>query len=56
MPAGKSDPTSYLLAMKYIDSLKEMVSGKDNKTVYVPYEATSVLSSLGGMKDMFNSK
>lgn len=49
---SKSDPTSYLLAVKYIDSLKEMVSGKDNKTVYVPYEATSVLGSLGSIKEL----
>lgn len=49
---SKADPSTYLLALKYIDSLKEMVSGKDNKTVYLPYEATSVLGSLGGIKDL----
>ena len=48
-----SDPVQYLLAIKYIDGLKEMVSGKDNKTVYLPYEASSMLGSLGGIKDMF---
>ena len=48
----KADPSTYLLALKYIDSLKEMVSGKDNKTVYLPYEATSVLGSLGGIKEL----
>jgi regulator of protease activity HflC (stomatin/prohibitin superfamily) len=48
-----SDPVQYLLAIKYIDGLKEMVSGKDNKTVYLPYEASSMLSSLGGIKEMF---
>ncbi len=52
----KSNPATYMLAVKYIDSLKEMVSGKDNKTVYIPYEATSVLSSIGGIKDLLNSK
>lgn len=49
-----SDPVQYLLAIKYIDGLKEMVSGKDNKTVYLPYEASSMLSSLGSIKDLFN--
>ncbi len=52
--AKGSDPVQYLLAIKYIDGLKEMVSGKDNKTVYLPYEASSMLSSLGGIKEMFN--
>ena len=40
--------------MKYIDTLREMTSGKDNKTVYVPYEASSVLSSLGSIKTIFD--
>ena len=46
------DPSTYLIAVKYIEALKEMVSGKDNKVVYLPYEATGVLSSIGGIKDM----
>ena len=50
-----ADPVQYLLAIKYIESLKEMTSGKDNKTVYLPYEATGVLGSLGGIKDMFKN-
>jgi len=33
-----------------------MVSGKDNKVIYLPYEATGVLSSIGGIKEMFNKK
>lgn len=51
---GKTDPASYMLAIKYIDTLKEMTSGKDNKTVYIPYEASSVLASLGSIKSIFN--
>ena len=47
-----SDPATYQLALKYIETLKEMTSGKDNKTVYMPYEATSLLSSLGSIKEM----
>lgn len=51
---SKTDPASYLLATKYIATLKEMVSGKDGKTVYIPYEATGMLSSLGSIKEIFN--
>lgn len=51
----KSNPVNYLLAIKYIESLKEMTSGKDNKTVYLPYEATGVLGSLGTVKEMFKN-
>jgi hypothetical protein len=47
------NPTTYLLALKYMDSMKEMVSGKDNKVVYVPYEATALLGSFGSIKEFF---
>jgi regulator of protease activity HflC (stomatin/prohibitin superfamily) len=50
------DPVNYLIAMKYLESLKEMTSGKDNKVVYMPYEATGVLSSVGGIKDLLTSQ
>jgi regulator of protease activity HflC (stomatin/prohibitin superfamily) len=50
------DPINYLVATKYIDTLQDMVSGKDNKTIYMPYEATGVLSSLGGIKELLNKK
>ena len=49
------DPVQYLIAVKYIDTLKEMVSGKDGKVVYMPYEASGVLGSLGGIKELFQS-
>lgn len=52
----KGDPVNYLIAVRYIDTLKEMTSGKDNKTVYLPYEATGVLGSIGGIKDLFKDK
>jgi regulator of protease activity HflC (stomatin/prohibitin superfamily) len=47
------NPSNYLIALKYIDAWKEMVSGKDNKVIYLPYEASGVLASLGGIKNMF---
>ncbi len=49
-----SNPVNYLLAVKYIETLKEIASGQSNKTVYLPYEATNVLGSIGGIKELFN--
>lgn len=49
---GRGDPTHYLIAVKSIEALKKMVSGQSNKVVYIPYEATGILSSIGGIKDM----
>ena len=51
---SQTDPATYMLAMKYIETLREMTSGQDNKTVYIPYEASSVLSSIGSIKNLFN--
>ena len=53
--ATQTDPATYMLAVKYIETLKEMTTGKDNKTVYIPYEASSVLSSIGSIKNLFNN-
>jgi len=50
--ATKGNPANYLIAIRYIETLKEMVSGKENKVVYLPYEATGILSSIGGIKEM----
>ena len=50
----KSDPAQYLIAVRYLESLQTMTSGKDNKVVYVPYEATGVIGSLGGIKDLLS--
>jgi band 7 protein len=52
----QTDPATYMLAMRYIDTLREMTSGKDNKTVYMPYEASSLLSSIGSIKNLFPGK
>jgi regulator of protease activity HflC (stomatin/prohibitin superfamily) len=50
---SNGDPTNYLIALRYIEAFKEMVSGENNKVVYLPYEASAILGSLGGIRDMF---
>jgi len=51
----KMDPAQYLIALKYIETLSSMTSGKDNKVVYMPFEATGILSSVGSIQEMFKS-
>lgn len=51
---SNGDPVNYLIAMRYLETLQAMTSGKDNKVVYIPFEATGVLSSVGGIKDMLD--
>ena len=51
--SGGADPVNYLLAVKYVEALKEIASGQQNKTVYLPFEATNMLGSIGGIKELF---
>ena len=54
--AAAGDPIQYMVAIKYIETLQNMVQGEDTKTVYMPYEATGVLSSIGGIKELLTHK
>ncbi|MCH8554995.1 MAG: SPFH/Band 7/PHB domain protein [Schleiferiaceae bacterium] len=47
--------THYLIAQKYLETLQTMTEGDKAKTIYLPYEATGVLSSLGGIKDLLTN-
>ena len=48
-----SNPANYLLAQKYIQMLQQLAEGDKTKTVYLPYEATNLLGSIGGIKELF---
>lgn len=48
-------PTNDLIAIKYMDALKEMARGDANK-VFIPYEATGVLASIGGIKEILTER
>jgi regulator of protease activity HflC (stomatin/prohibitin superfamily) len=52
----KGQADKYLIAMKYLETMKEMTSGQDNKIVYMPYEASAVLSSVDGIREMLTTK
>ncbi len=52
--ADKGKPDQYLIAMKYLETLTNITSGENNKVVYMPYEATGILSSVDGIKQMFD--
>ena len=54
--ADKGQPDKYLIAMKYLETLSDITKGDNNKVVYMPYEATGILSSVDGIKQMFDKK
>lgn len=49
---GGADPAQYLIAVKYIEALKEMTAGTNNKVVFMPFEATGILSAVGGIREL----
>ena len=48
-----TNPANYLLAQKYIRMMQELATGDKNKTVCLPYEASNLMGSLGGIKELF---
>ncbi|MCI6075190.1 MAG: paraslipin, partial [Bacteroidales bacterium] len=54
---GKStNPANYLLAQKYIQMLQEVAVGDKTKTVFLPYEASNLMGSIGGIKELFKGE
>ena len=47
----KADPNDTLVQLKSLEALEEVAKGDANK-VFIPFEATSALSSLGAMKEI----
>lgn len=48
----KANPASYQVSLKYIEALTAMTEGKDNKIIYMPYEASNVLGAVAAIKDL----
>lgn len=51
----KSDPDEKLVQLKSLEALEEVAKGEANK-VFIPFEATNTLASLGAMKDIVTDK
>ena len=45
------NPAQYLIAQKYLESLSSIAAGAQ-KVVFLPYEASGVMGSLGGLKEL----
>ena len=51
----KADPDEKLVQLKSLEALKEVAKGEANK-VFIPFEATNTLASLGAIKDVVTEK
>jgi len=48
-------PAQYLIAQKYLEALGQ-ISTNAQKLVFLPYEASGIMASLGGIKELLQSK
>ena len=51
----KANPDEKLVQLKSLETLKEVANGEANK-VFIPFEATSTLSSLGAIKEVLKEE
>jgi regulator of protease activity HflC (stomatin/prohibitin superfamily) len=52
---ASASPSQYLVAQKYLESLTSIAAGA-NKVVFLPYEASGVMASLGGIKELLSTQ
>ncbi len=52
--APTQDPLSYLAALQYIKALPQIMEGKDNKVIVVPYESSGLSGSIATIKKLLN--
>ena len=46
------NPAQYLITQRYIESLKEMSLGQNAKVIFMPVETSTMLSSVGAIKEV----
>ena len=51
----QADPDEKLVQLKSLEALQEVAKGHANK-IFIPFEATSALSSLGAVKEVLTDK
>lgn len=49
---GDTQALNYFIAQKYVESLKEMAMSPNQKTIYMPLEASGLISSIGGIAEL----
>ena len=53
---SKTDPATYMLLMKYVETLKDIGTGYQTKTVFLPFEASNLIGALGSLTELLPKK
>ena len=48
---GERSAASYLIALKYLESLEKISDGQATK-IFLPFEASGILGALGGIREI----
>jgi regulator of protease activity HflC (stomatin/prohibitin superfamily) len=48
------NPAHYLITTRYIESLRDMTRTNNSKVIFMPVETSSVLSTVGAIKEVFS--
>ena len=49
---GNHQALNYFVAQKYIESMRDMATSPNQKTIYLPMETTGILGSLAGISEL----
>lgn len=52
----EGDPLAYLIATQYIKTIPQMMEGKNDKLVVVPYETSSMVGAFTSIKSLFDKQ
>lgn len=52
---GDTQAINYFVAQKYVDALQAIASAENQKVIMMPLEASSVIGSIAGIKDLADS-
>ncbi|MCK5365061.1 MAG: SPFH/Band 7/PHB domain protein, partial [Gammaproteobacteria bacterium] len=52
---GDVQAINYFVAQKYVDAIKEMATTQNDKIIFMPLEATSLIGALGGIGELTKS-
>jgi regulator of protease activity HflC (stomatin/prohibitin superfamily) len=52
---GHGNPAQYLITSRYIESLRDMTRTNNSKVIFMPIETSSMLSSVGAIKEMLSA-
>ena len=50
-----TNAVNYFVAQKYVEALSEFAKSPNQKTIFMPMEVSSIIGSIGGIKELLNS-